>query len=372
MNELTADRGSRGPGPAKQLVLSVAILQTLNLFKLPFARKKQPQDDERLVQLFKNRAGLKKAHASLQDEVYALKERVKQQVASTTRVQEQLEGVESLLGNPEAGYGALVYYQLRGLWRACNGQLATFASELGRQQEDRERRRQAFEFNQQLNARVAEVEKRLAAAEDVAAERQRVFDEATGRLNSLNRIWHYFKRRKVALEVAQLRRPLEEALAECARIREERETLRQEQCPPFPGLGVEGRRAINLATIAYALVLGVRLGTRGLAPRAKDAMARRLQEVQYGSRAECESLMDAIAEALALVRSRKDIAGDIKGSVELLREVAQYRAEGDTVPLGDSLAGIVPPNTGGAGALAPSAPQILADDYWQIYQVLLR
>ena len=85
MNELTADRGPRGPGPAKQLVLSVAILQTLNLFKLPFARKKQPQDDERLVQLFKNRAGLKKAHASLQDEVYALKERVKQQVASTTR-----------------------------------------------------------------------------------------------------------------------------------------------------------------------------------------------------------------------------------------------------------------------------------------------
>ncbi len=350
----------------------MAILQTLNLFKLSFTRKKQPQDDERLVQLFKNRAGLKKAHASLQDEVYALKERVKQQLATTTRVQEQLDGVEALLGNPDAGYVALVYYQLRGLWRACNGQLATFASELERQQEDRERRRQTFEFNQQLNAKVAEAEKRLAEAEDVAAERQRVLDEATQRLRALNRIWHYFRRRKVAVEVAHLRVPVEEALAEAGRIREERETLRQEQCPAFPGLGVEGKRAINLATIGYALVLGVRLSARGLAPRAKDALARRVQEVQYGSRAECEELMAAIAEALALVKSRKDIAGDIKGCVELLREVAQYRAEGDTVPLGDSLAGVIPGNSGGVAALAPSAPQILADDYWQIYQVLLR
>ena len=61
--------------------------------------------------------------------------------------------------------------------------------------------------------------------------------------------------------------------------------------------------------------------------------------------------MDAIAEALAVVRSRKDLAGDIRGAVESLREVAQYRAEGDTVPLGDSLAGVVPANPGGAGAL---------------------
>jgi hypothetical protein len=371
LNELTAvSRG--GPGAAKQPVLYVAILQTLNLFKLSFTRKKQPQDDERLVQLFKNRAGLKKAHQALEDEVYALKERVKQQLSGTARVQEQLEGVEALLGNPDAGYTALVYYQLRGLWRACNGQLATFASELERQQEDRERRKQTFEFNQQLNARVAEVDKRLGEAEDVAAERQRVLDEATQRLNALNRLWHYFKRRKIAVEVAHLRPPLEEALAESARIREERETLRQEQSPPFPGLGVDGRRAINLATIAYALVLGVRLSARGLAPRAKDAMARRIQEVQYGSRAECEALMEAISEALALVKSRKDVAGDIRGCVELLREVAQYRAEGDTVPLGDSLAGVIPANTGGVAALAPSAPQILADDYWQIYQVLLR
>jgi len=287
-------------------------------------------------------------------------------------VQEQLDGVESLLGNPEAGHAALVYYQLRGLWRACHAQLATFASELEKQQEDRERRRQTFEFNQQLNARTAEIDRRLQEATDVAAERQRLFDEAELRLRGLNRFWHYFRRRKVAVEVARLRGPLDASLQDCARIREERDAAQQEQCPPFPGLGGEGRRAINLATISYALVIGARLSEHGLAPRAKDSMTRRVQEVQYGTRVECEVLMTAIAQALSVVKSRKDIAADIKGCVELLRDVAEYRAEADTVPLADSLAGVVPPNTGGRAVLALSGPQVLADDYWHIYQVLLR
>ena len=98
-------------------------------------------------------------------------------------------------------------------------------------------------------------------------------------------------------------------------------------------------------------------------------MARRVHEAQYGSRAECEALMVAIAQALALVQVRaRTSPREIKACVELLREVAQYRADGDTVPLGETLAGVVPAKPDGGAMLALSAPQILADDYWQIYR----
>jgi DNA repair exonuclease SbcCD ATPase subunit len=344
----------------------------LKLPSLPFVKSNKPQEDERLLQLFRNRAGLKKAHASLQDEVYDLKERVKQQEKTTAKVQDVLDGVETLLGNPEAGYSALVFYQLRGLWRTCNAQLMTFASELERQQEDRERRRQMSEFNQQLAARIADMDRRLTEAEEIATERQRVYDEVEQRLRQLNRIWHYFKRRKLQPEVTRARVPLDEARQEVVRMREEREPPTQEQCPPFPGLAIDGRRAINLATIAYALVIGARLSGRGLAPRTKDAMTRRVQETQYGGRAECEALMEAIAQAQLVVKSRKEMAAEIKACVELLREVAQYRSDGDTIPLTESLAGVVPSTTSGQGVLALSGPQVLADDYWHVYQVLLR
>lgn len=344
----------------------------MKLPKLPFVPSKKPQEDERLLQLFRNRAGLKKAHASLQDELYELKERLKQQEKATARVQENLDTVETLLGNPDAGYAALVYYQLRGLWRTCNAQLLTFASELARQQEDRERRRQMSEFNQQLNARTAELDRRLAEAGDVAAEQRRIYDELEQRLRKLNRFWHYFQRRKLQPQLQRARVPMEAAQRDVTTLQEERQLLSQQQCPAFPGLGVEGRRAINLATIAYALVMGARLSGQGLGPRAKDAMTRRVQEMQFANREECEMLMESIAHALDEVKSRGEMAGEIKRCVELLREVAQYRADGDTVPLADSLAGVVPASASGQGALALSGPQILADDYWHIYEVLLR
>src|SRR5688572_31386734 len=140
----------------------MALVEKFTALRLPFVQKKQkPEEDERLMQLFRNRAGLKKAHASLQDQLYEMKERLKQQDGATTRAQEQLEALEAMLGNPDAGFGALVFFQLRGLWRACNVQLEQFAAELERQQEERERRKQTFEFNQELKNRLDRKSTRL-------------------------------------------------------------------------------------------------------------------------------------------------------------------------------------------------------------------
>ena len=49
------------------------------------------------MQLFQNRAGLKKAYADLQDEFHLLRDRLKQQEGATIRVQEQLDALGDLL-----------------------------------------------------------------------------------------------------------------------------------------------------------------------------------------------------------------------------------------------------------------------------------
>ena len=350
----------------------MAIFDKLRPLKLPFGPKSKEAEDERLVQLFKNRAGLKKAYADLQDDIYDLKQRLKQQETATGKAQEQMESLETLLGNPQTGYGALVFYQLRGLWRACNLQLAQFAGELERQQEDRERQRQTFEFNQQLRTRLDEVGAQLAAANDVAAERQRVLDDMTQRLQSLRGFWNYFRRRQMTAQIAGERVHVDAAHQESARLREEHTALEQQQVPAFPGLSIEGRRAINLAIISYALVLGARLSTEGLATRVRDSMTKRVHEAQYGGPEDCEALMIAIAQALVAVKSRTGFAPQIKTCVEQLKQVGQYRSDSDSVPLADTLAGVVPSAPDGGVMLALSAPQILADDYWSIYRVLLR
>ena len=95
-------------------------------------------DEERLMQLFQNRAGLKKAYADLKDEFHLLRDRLKQQEGATIRVQEQLDSLGELLGDPKTGFSALVFFQLRALWKTCHQQLSTFAADLARQQEARE------------------------------------------------------------------------------------------------------------------------------------------------------------------------------------------------------------------------------------------
>jgi hypothetical protein len=59
------------------------------------------------MQLFQNRAGLKKAYADLKDEFHLLRDRLKQQEGATIRVQEQLDALGDLLGDPKTGFSAL-------------------------------------------------------------------------------------------------------------------------------------------------------------------------------------------------------------------------------------------------------------------------
>src|ERR1700749_2493790 len=115
-------------------------------------------DEERLMQLFQNRAGLKKAYADLKDEFHLLRDRLKQQEGATLRVQEQLDALGDLLADPATGFSALVFFQLRGLWKTCNQQLPKFASDLPRQQEARETARHAAECDATRNMRLGDVD----------------------------------------------------------------------------------------------------------------------------------------------------------------------------------------------------------------------
>src|SRR5579863_3844308 len=143
-------------------------------------------DEERLMQLFQNRAGLKKAYADLKDEFHLLRDRLKQQEGSTIRVQEQLDALGDLLGDPKTGFGALVFFQLRALWKTCHQQLSTFAADLTRQQEAREAAKHKAEAEAEKSARLAEVDRRLQDAAAQADSQRRNLAAAQTELGRLS------------------------------------------------------------------------------------------------------------------------------------------------------------------------------------------
>lgn len=332
-------------------------------------------EEERLMQLFQNRAGLKKAYADLKDEFHLLRDRLKQQEGATIRIQEQMDALGDLLGDPKSGFGALVFFQLRALWKACHQQLSTFTADLTRQQEAREVAKHKADIDAAKNARLADADQRLRAASAAADDERRMLAEAQQELARLTAIWHYFKRRHKLKALDSLRSQVVMADQAVGDLHAERSAIEHEASPEFPGLSLAARRNINLALISYAELLCEHADAYGLAARAKEAVARRVHEMSFGTRADCESYMQRVQKAQAVVAGQKQIGSLVRSRLERLRSSCEYRNSADTVPTADSLSGNG--STPDAAfdkpkAASASSWNVLAEDYWDLYTLLLR
>jgi hypothetical protein len=336
--------------------------------RLPLLGARRAADEQqRLLKLYWNRAELKKELSGLDDQLYQLRDRLKQQEAATRRALEDREALETLLGNPELGFGALAHFQLRGLWRSCNLQLEQFGAELRRQQEERERKRQLVEFHQDRQLRVQLATERLASAQTALAVDVEAETAARAALAAAQGLLHYFRRRTLTDELTVRTAQAQRARRYLEDMQESKRTIEKEPWPEFVGLSLEGRRAINNAVIAYAQLLYARLAESGLALQSRFARIKTIHEINYGSQAECEALMREIAAARALVKSQTDVAADIRARTDLIRSTVGYVSAEDSVPDPATL-----PSAFAGGNVPVREPNVLVDDYWDLYEVLLR
>lgn len=314
-------------------------------------------EDERLLELFRNRSELKKELRDLDDERHRLLDRLKLQEGATMRVEEQLAALEQYLGSPVTGYKCLAYYQLRALWRTASRRIEQFAAELARQQKDRERREQLAEFERTRAASVAEVDREHVEAGVFAAQLRDEQRLAEARLSRLAGFWNHFRRRTLRAEIEGRRRRADAAVTELTDLGDRRQQVQSAPPPLFEGLSLEGRRAVNLAVIAYAEVQHERLAATGLADLVRESMLRRVYEVEYGAREECLDLMRRATQAVADLDRTEDDLARVRFRTERLRQLAGYRNDSDALPR--------------AEALATAAP-VLLEDYYEVYKSLLR
>jgi hypothetical protein len=249
-----------------------------------------------------------------------------------------------------------------------------FVADLVRQQDERERRQHLAEHNRRQFARRQGVEKQLRSAEVTAAEAANRVTELEGERARLNRFWHYFKRRALEQRITAAVTTAVGANATLTQARAAAEEADKEPIPEFPGLSLETRRAINLAAISYAETLCLRLVKTQLVKLAREATQRREVTDDYGSQTECEMLMRDIEKAMMLIQVRGNIAQEIMARTDRLKQVARYRGPTDTSPTSDSLAfseGDVLTNEP-IGAHSARMPNVLAEDTWDLFRILLR
>jgi hypothetical protein len=351
-------------------------LRQLGFLKINLRPEAKPDDDHRVLELFRNRAELKKAYGGLQDETYRLKDLVKQQEGATQRVQDLLSTLEGKLGTAEAGYPALVFYQLRRLWQAGRELIKQFVADLVRQQEERERRAHLAQHNRRQATRREAAEAELGVAHSAHQEAAAQLAALHSQRGRLTRLWHYFKRRALDQRIIGAQGVVAAAAATLAHHQEGLEAIEREPVPEFPGLSLPARRAINIAAIGYAEVLCLRVAPLRvpLVGMARDATAQREATDEFGSPEECVVLMGHIAHAQVLIAAPDGLASEISGRTERLKRLAKYRSPNDSTPVPDSLAfsagDILASDV--LGAAAGQLPNVLAEDTWDLFRILLR
>ena len=334
------------------------------------------EEEQRVLQLFRNRAELKKAYTELQDEIHRLKDRLKQQEGATARVQEQLGDLESRLASPHTAYPAMVFYQLRSLWMTGADLLRAFAADLEKQQVERERRAFLADTNRAQFERRQLAESALRAAEIDSAEAVQEAARLERELRALNRPWHHFKRRAMEERVARRRslRMLSESRLEQARS--EFDAVVAEGEAPFPGpqpRGASRDQPGDRRVRGTALPAARR--RRRCCALARAAVLRRDPSDEYGSRAECEALMGEIGRAKALLLQRTDMTAELRARSEQPAEGRRaYRADDDAIPVPESAGSAAGDVLARApqGARAPQVPNVLAEDTWDVFRILLR
>src|SRR5262245_54875207 len=333
---------------------------------------------EQLLKLYWNRASVKRELRALKQERFELLDKLKEQEGAIVRAQEQLEGLERLLTNPLAAANAMVYFQLRHLWRLGAQRLEQFGKELQTQREKRERalvqdaaiakrKRRLDAVNEKLQGLT---EKHQLVVEDAARLEQQLQD-----MNALLRLFRArnFKRRIAGL--ADGRRMLEEKLEELGELTEK---IQSEPLPEPEELSLESRRLINTAVIALAQHLVVHFSEHDISSLAKTCTERPVGDMKFGDRRDCDRMVEWIRERIEELKQQKTIADHVKKRTDQLLTEIKYRNDTDSVPAVDSLL-LISRNPGvhatelelaRRATDAPLRVNVLADDYWDLLSVM--
>lgn len=330
------------------------------------------QEQDSLLRLYWNRAGVKRELVTLKREHFELLEKLEQQENAILRAQSQLEGLERLLTDPLAAANAMVYFQLRHLWRVAALKIEQFARELKVQREKRER-------TQLHNTVLAKRKRRLDAIQeklgDLSQKRKLAIEQCLKyeqRLERTNFIVRLFRGPSLRSRIESLksnRVALEERIAEFNEIIEK---IQGEPLPEPDGLSLESRRLINLAIIALAQHLVVHFAEHDLARLARKAARRTVADMKFGDRRVCDQMVERIRDSVDELNRDRQLADRVKRRADRLVNEAGYRHDSDATPMREAL-GEIPRRIDRDSGLdePPLRANVLEDDYWDLTRNLL-
>ena len=294
-------------------------------------------DSEKLLDLYWNRAELKKEFAALRNEKYQLQDRIKQHEGSTARVQQKMDHLESLLQDPEWVHNVVVFYQLRRLDIHCNGKLERFAEQLKQQREQRLHNRALVSWNERcseeadlIESQIGEQRMQVQLLEDqLQAERHK--------LMTMNFLAKLLRGRRLATGIDEILARIEIGQQQEHEMLLALDNLQEQAPPDYAGLDIAEKRSINFMILSFAQQLYLHFVEDNLVAMAKEATEKSVGAVNYGSKHECEILMELLEKRWDSMEKATSYTEVLQKRAQMIAEQASFGGEDNAVPAATSV-----------------------------------
>lgn len=291
-------------------------------------------------------------------------------------LESQLQRLERTLADPEKGQNAIVYYRLRAVWGLCHQQLNNLSRELRRKYEapDLEAYRSRFLSDQQAN--LIALKAKISTLE---SEKQVVVEGIRKLENELTQLQGLFKKQQRQTLERAINRASEDLIPlnqDLDRLRAELKQAQDAKPPPYPGLSVHTKRAINAVLIALSQYFYLLFREDGIADMARTATRKPVSDVHFGLASDCLEIGMKVRELIAQARSDQERAERVRRRAEYLNTRLQYKNDNAAVPETDSVNSMPAKIQKGGnvlGSFSETVPvNVLAMNYWDLQEVLLR
>jgi hypothetical protein len=334
------------------------------------SNEKPEEESEKLLQLYWNRAELKKEFAGLRNEQYRLQERVKQQEGSTARVQQKLDHLERLLLDPEWVYNVIIYYQLKQLNLRCQSKLEKFSEQLKQQREQRQHNRLVGNWNERRAQEAAGIERQIVEQRMQVQMLEDQLQAERHRLVTMSGFLKIFRRRSVTAILDNLAETIESAQLQEEELLLHYDEIQNRVPPDTEGLDIVTKRVINFTILAFAQQLFLHFDEDGVAGMAKEAAEKSVGAINYGGKKECDVIVGRVQKLADSFDNVSDFADVLQQRAKLIAEIAQFRSNDDAVPVSRTVSTLFAISR--KGVVKESDANLLGDNYWNLSNIISR
>jgi hypothetical protein len=322
------------------------------------------QDSDKLLNLYWNRAELKKEFAGMRKEQFKLQDRIKQHEGATARLQQKLDHLEDLLVDPVWVHNVVVFYQLRSLGARCERKLAKFAEQLKQQREQKQHNNVLVKWNDARTQDAREIEQRILLKRDSVQQLEDQLQVERQRLMNMSGFLKIFRRRSVTAMLDDLAQKTDRLRQEELELTASLEEIRNRKPPDNAGLDIPTKRSINLMILSFAQQLYVQFADDELVVLVRESREKSVGAVNYGSRHECGQLLDRIQKGAEVMDQAADFADVLRNRAKLLSQKVEFQGSGEAVPLTGSTGTLYYIDSN--GVVRESDVNMLAENYWAI------